>query len=257
MSQLFGPVKTILELTWKVNGANIAGPEHHLGNELNYLYTEVYTYSRFGDLLYIVLWDKRDKIVRKADLTYNRKGELIHESLFYLGYGYEQKIYEYDTQGRRMEIKLYRKNHLKERTLYIYDKRGLCVRTDELNNEGELVISRHFDYNADENLVHMEKTNENGEKIGEEFKYFNEPTKLIKKNYCCTKGLALNPWEKIIACYDCQGNIISETWHRPNGEEGRHNIHEYEFDRCGNWISRKTFENGFLNCRKERNIEYF
>ena len=34
-------------------------------------------------------------------------------------------------------------------------------------------------------------------------------------------------------------------------------FHEYEFDRYGNWVSRKTFENSFLMCRKERDIEYF
>lgn len=257
MSQLCGPVKKNLELTWKVNGTILTRPEDLLNHELKYLTTEVNTYHRSGDLLYSVLWNEKNKIVRNADLTYNRKGKLIHETLFYMGFGYEQKIYEYDSKGRRAKIKLFSDSQLLECTVFIYDKRGLCVRSDELNNEGELVVSMHFDYNADENMVHMEKTNENGERIADEYQYFNEENGLMKKIYCCPKEFEKNNWQKIIACYDANENKIEETWYGHNGEVYRQRIYEYEFDCFGNWISRKTFENGFLICRKERDIEYF
>ncbi|NLN49099.1 MAG: hypothetical protein GX154_08500 [Clostridiales bacterium] len=256
MSQLFGLVKTILELTWEVKGALLTRPEDLLDHKLYYLQTEVKTYSRYGDLLYSVLWNNKNEVVRKSDLAYNRKGKLIQETNFYLGYGYDHEIYEYNGHGDKMRIKLFMKNQLTECTHFLYDTMGVCVRIDRKNNKGELLSSRHVEYNIEENLVHYKIFNGKGEKDGEDLKYFTEQNQLIKSIYCFQDAESI-PWEKLITCNDGQGNIVKESWHRHNGELGRQNVHKYDFDRYGNWISRKTFESGYLILRKERIIEYF
>lgn len=259
MSELYGPVHTVLELTWEVRREIILVlPEALWDHKLYYTKSEFFTYNDDGDLVSEVERDEKDEIIRQIEYTYDSDGYLAVETISYPNSGTTQKVHKYDQTGDQKVIQsksedLFKENH----TVNFYNKNGLCEKVEEYNYRGELSGTKYYEYDDQENLVNIKTLNSSGKKIIEINNTFNSQN----IRYKCVS----NFWDPIIrghqikriTYFDEHQNETRKIYF--NSEMGieRFNVYEYEYDKYSNWTSQKTIQNGYLILRRERTIEYF
>ncbi|NLN49101.1 MAG: hypothetical protein GX154_08510, partial [Clostridiales bacterium] len=228
-----------------------------LDRELYYLSTELSLYDKSGRLTTKSFWDSKDKLVRKSEFVYNQKNQLTLITVFYSSSEPDEEVYEYDAPGRKIKTKFYSNKKLRKYYDFFYEGEGHQLTSQKTYLIGELISFDQFIYNKAGRLIRFESHNKKGEKTEEKQIKYNQEGQIVESVILYLKDNALIPWGKVVTYYDEDEERSEVIWYLKNGEVDSHYLYEYEFDDIGNLIQMKTFQNGFLVHRLEREIEYY
>jgi hypothetical protein len=107
-----------------------------------------------------------------------------------------------------------------------YNSKNEMIKKIEYNSDGTVKDSRTYKYDSNGNEVESELFKSNGD------------------------------YTKFISTYDERNNILTQYWYDKDGTQKHWNNWEYNYDKQGNWITKKRYSNGELGFVWERKIEY-
>lgn len=196
-------------------------------------------YDDNGRVLKMQVWGAGGEIVRQEILTYDEEGKLTEKAEFQ---GEDKllfkTVYQYDAEGNKIEEQEYDgDNQPAIKTVYQYDNRGNCTGYtelfpdggqnkreyvyDEQNNrieeyrydeEGEIVVKRIFEYDAQNRLI-REGDELNQRYVGrhnfEEYQY-DENGNQIERLLLKESG---EHYQKIEFTYDQENRLTQECWY--------------------------------------------
>ncbi|WP_055437542.1 hypothetical protein [Lacinutrix algicola] len=148
--------------------------------------------------------------------NYNTDNELV----------YLQKN-EYDTNGNvTSRIGGNPKSNKVFKTELEYNSKNEMIKKIKYNSDGTVKDTRNYKYDANGNEVESELFKSNGD------------------------------YTKFISTYDERNNILTQYWYDKDGTQKHWNNWEYNYDKQGNWITKKRYSKGELGFVWERKIEY-
>ena len=194
---------------------------------------------------------------KRHTYKYDDKGNAIEETL-YDGEGKMKwkELLTYDTKGNVIEVSDYKgTGAFNARYMYFYDDKGNVTEEREYPTETATKYKKTINkYDADNNLIEISKTNENG-----------KPTYYAKmdKYGNHTADITYRPDGKILEKitqdykYDDKGNITEQKRYFADGTLDEKKANIYTYDKQGNWFINITYENDKPVRITERRVEYY
>lgn len=209
----------------------------------------------------------------KETYGYDDKGNMTEKKKFKEDGSLNYRIvYRYDEKGKGTGENQYKADgSLEYRSIYKYDDKGRKTEKNRYNPDGSSSTYNRYKYDEKGNMTEDISYFFNGDLcVKNTFKYGDKGNMIEWESY--SKILEDNSTKN----YDDKGNMIALIW--SNGsisvdtciieyDDKRNKIKNsqgktiftyiYEYDKTGNWIKRKDFEDDQIGAINERKIEYF
>jgi hypothetical protein len=213
---------------------------------------------------------------------YDNEGHLIEANSYYLGNLDTRHLYKYDGKGNDIEETVYdaagkmkwketmsydSKGNITEimdfkgngsfnvRKLYLYDDKGNVIEEREYATENATKYKKTTNkYDAEGNMVQMEKTNEAG-KLTMQCKMDRYGNHTLDVTYRPDGKIM----EKITQDYkyDDKGNITEQKRYYADGTLEVKKTNVYSYDKMGNWFINISYMNDQPVRITERKVEYY
>ena len=241
-NKLFGEVKTVKEIAYKMDTDQIFGASETNYNSFGFITSVINkgTYEQYNpdisnvynqDVVLIetlaTFGSKRLKI--KTNYQYISKEKIIKTVTDNFGKHQFTIFNRYDKSKQLIETKIFTKNKLSSQTL--------------------IQISKNNEKNIEE--IYYNASGEIEEKINSKF---DKTGNLIKKIRLDRNGIEM---ANVKFQYDGGGNAIKETHYYPNGDIEYEISSRFELDKNGNWIKKTDFVNELIDSIVERKFEYY
>ena len=241
-NKLFGEVKTVKEIAYKMDTDQILGASETNYNSFGFITSVINkgTYEQYNpDISNVysqnevlietvaIFGPKRLKI--KTSYQYISKEKIIKTVTDNFGQHQFTVFNQYDKSKQLIETKIFSKNKLSSQTL--------------------IQINKNKEKNVEE--IFFNTSGEIEEKINSQF---DKTGNLIKKIRADRNGIEM---ANVKFQYDGAGNATKETHYFPNGDIEYEICSKFELDKIGNWIKKTDFINEFVDSTVERKIEYY
>jgi YD repeat-containing protein len=212
------------------------------------------------------IFDENEKIIENG--RYNPDGSLYQKTLYFrdkdgeaikgISKGSNNEIksqwsYEYDENKNLIEVLTYDSDStLTNRQLNRFDYEN--SQTEMVTEDLKRNKTRKYEYkfDADENKIEQVRYNPDGSlKDKRIYQYDNNGNEKIQ-----FLNRADGSKMKFVSEYDEMNNLLVQNWFDEGGEQTHQTAFEYNYDKHGNWITKKRISKGILNLIWEREIEY-
>lgn len=157
-----------------------------------------------------------------------------------------------DDNGNEIELKNYNnKNELFYLQKNKYDVNGNVISKIGGAPESVKVSTTEFEYNSNNKIIQKIHYDYYGSNNTQTYIYDSNGNEVISELFKSN-----GDYTKFISTYDQQNNILTQYWYDKDGNQKQWNNWEYQYDKQGNWITKKSFFNGELDLVYERKIEY-
>lgn len=176
-----------------------------------------YEYNEDG-LQYIEYYFINNKERSQCHFQFDKQGRKLAE--FYIGYESEGKYFEYldDLCYKHMK-------HSWGKSTWIYNQQGCQLELKRTLTDGTLYERKYAEYNEENKIIYSES---------------EDKEKIVSKSY---------------TTYDSYGNEIETKTYFFDGREYIYK-NDFVYDKNGNWIEKRSYENGKLALIAEREIQY-
>ena len=240
-NKLFGEVKTVKEIAYKMDTDQILGASETNYNSSGFI-TCIFnkgTYEQYNPDISNI-YDQNEVLIETVTIFGSNRLKIKTSYQFISkekiktvtdNFGQHQftVFNKYDKSKQLIATKIFSKNKLSSQTLV------------QINKNKEKNVEEIF-FNT--SGIIEEKINSQFDKTG----------KLIKKIRVDCNGIEM---ANVKFQYDGAGNANKETHYFPNGEIEYEISSKFELDKIGNWIKKTDFINEFVDSTVERKIEYY
>lgn len=242
--------KTIYEASYSAKRSGEMTREKALKEKVD----RIEMYDRKGNLIEYWKYETDGTIYEKTKLKKNNDGKLL-KSETSDNFGKLKRYLETELNNSGY-IKFYRTFNDKKELTSIqenkYDKKGNIILISSTTISSNRTFKTASKYDSKNNLIEEIDYKPNGKiRDTRTFKYDNSGNQ-IESELTRPNG----DYTKFVSTYDKQNNILTQYWYDKKGKQKHWNNWEYNYDKNGNWITKKRFSNGKLGYVWERKIEY-
>ena len=241
-NKLFGEVKTVKEIAYKMDTDQILGASETNYNSFGFITSvinkgayEQYNpdisnvYDKSEVLIETVATFGSDRLKTKTNYQYINKEKIIKTVTDNFGKHQFTVFNQYDKSKQLIETKIFSKNKLSSQTL--------------------IQINKNNEKNVEEIFFNI--SGEIEEKINSQF---DKTGNLIKKIRVDRNGIEM---ANVKFQYDGFGNAVKESHYYPDGDIEYEISSKYELDKNGNWIKKTDYIDEVVDSTVERKIEYY